>query len=136
MIPTVLYTQVDKEGYLTVNMMVKGQDSVKKHINYFEEVQKLVLCEEYDGESHISPLLLEKGEIGVEKFKGNVERATTLIKQQAIEKVVLARQLKVKFNEDISTEYVLQRLLKEQPTSYTYILEGEHQHFIGASPEG
>lgn len=40
MIPTVLYTQADKEGYLTVNMMVKGQDSVKKHINYFEEVQK------------------------------------------------------------------------------------------------
>lgn len=135
MIPTVLYTQVDKEGYLTMNMMVKGQDSVKKHLNYFEEVQKLVLCEEYDGESHISPLLLEKEEIGVEKFKGNIERATTLIKQQAIEKVVLARQLKVKFNEDISTEYVLQRLLKEQPTSYTYILEGEHQHFIGASPE-
>lgn len=64
MIPTVLYTQVNKEGYLTVNMMVKGQDSVKEHINYFEEVQKLVLCEEYDGESHISPLLLEKKKLG------------------------------------------------------------------------
>ncbi|MEK1828414.1 chorismate-binding protein [Priestia megaterium] len=115
-------------------MMVKGQDSVKKHINYFEEVQKLVLCEEYDRESHISPLLLEKEEIGVEKFKGNIERATTLIKQQAIEKVVLARQLKVKFNEDISTEYVLQRLLKEQPTSYTYILE-ESISILSALPQ-
>ncbi|TYR82043.1 isochorismate synthase [Priestia megaterium] len=134
-IPSVLYTEVESHAYLSININVDGSGQLSDYFQKIEESEKLLLNEHFDGNSYVTPLLLQKEELDSDQFKKNVEKATSLIKQGEIEKVVLARQLEAIFSERISTEYVLQRLLREQPTSYTYIFEGPNQHFIGASPE-
>jgi len=134
-IPSVLYTETEGNGYLSINIKVSGEDNIQAHLKHIEELEGLLGNQEYDGSSYSSPLLLTKEEIDVQRFKKNVQNATSLIQQGKIEKVVLARQLKATFTEAISTEYVIQRLLREQPTSYTFIFENENQHFVGASPE-
>ncbi|MDA6141562.1 hypothetical protein OSK03_27720, partial [Escherichia coli] len=56
-IPSVLYTEADGNGYLSINIKVSGEDNIQDHLKHIEEFEGLLINQEYDGSSYSSPLL-------------------------------------------------------------------------------
>jgi menaquinone-specific isochorismate synthase len=52
-----------------------------------------------------------------------------------MEKVVLARKTKVSFSDEVTSDFVLDNLWKQQPDSFIFSFEQEGSCFIGATPE-
>ena len=57
------------------------------------------------------------------------------MKSSNLDKIVLARELRVIFKNRIVSERVLQNLMEEQLTSYIFSFEAGGDCFIGATPE-
>jgi menaquinone-specific isochorismate synthase len=78
--------------------------------------------------------LINSIEVDGEQWKHVVEKVVNNL-TGALKKVVLARECRLVFKEEIQTEFVLDQLLSEQSNSYIFALEAGDNCFIGASPE-
>ena len=66
----------------------------------------------------------------------SVEKARRQIQDQKFEKVVLARQLAIGLNEEISGTHILNRLRNQYPDCYSFLISHDsEQCFIGCTPE-
>ena len=82
-------------------------------------------------ESSFSPAHFEPGQISLEQYKLNVDKALTAINSGVIEKVVLARDLKATVSKDFNINPALRKLENKFDTCYIYQVAG----LFGASPE-
>ncbi|MGP4040554.1 isochorismate synthase [Gracilibacillus sp. D59] len=76
-----------------------------------------------------------KHEVDPAEWKKLVTKATTAINLQQVDKIVLARELQIEFDEVCDTGQVLDRLQKTQKNSFIFAWEKDHVCFIGATPE-
>jgi len=137
MLPQHLLTIVNGEVWLTVNVIVDS----KTNINRVSETlikEQAELLEGVDLQpSYISslgqPLVIE--EVAKDEWIAAVDTVAGQIRANEIEKVVLAREIRVKSDVPFITEEIINRLRKEQPTSYIFAVESGSDCFIGASPE-
>ena len=79
--------------------------------------------------------LVEQREVRPTEWKQTVASAVQEMKTSDLDKIVLARELRVVFKNRIVSEHVLQKLMAEQPTSYIFSFEAGGDCFIGATPE-
>lgn len=70
-----------------------------------------------------------------EEYLESIHQVTSLIRQKEADKVVIARSLALKFEEEVSSSNVLSQIILEQPESYLFGLEHNKKLFFGASPE-
>ncbi len=84
-----------------------------------------------DLNSSFSPAHFEPGQISLEQYKLNVDKALTAINSGVIEKVVLARDLKATVSKDFNINPALRKLENKFDTCYIYQVAG----LFGASPE-
>jgi len=82
-------------------------------------------------ESSFSPAHFEPGQISLEQYKINVDKALTAINSGVIEKVVLARDLKATVSKDFNINPALRKLENKFDACYIYSVAG----LFGASPE-
>tara|TARA_Y100000589_G_C27194459_1_gene646144 strand:+ start:2847 stop:4250 length:1404 start_codon:yes stop_codon:yes gene_type:complete len=69
-------------------------------------------------------------------LKGNLLKGISLIKNEKIEKIVLASKLKIKYSGDLDIINILKRLKINQPSSCRYLWKrGENDITFGSSPE-
>jgi menaquinone-specific isochorismate synthase len=78
-----------------------------------------------------SEITWQKGSIGDERWREQVTAAITAIKNNQLEKVVLARDLTATSNTGIDIRNLLQRLEIEYPSTWLFFVDG----LIGATPE-
>src|SRR5699024_5238657 len=76
-----------------------------------------------------------KKEKNVKKWLETIEKVKSDIRDGKTEKVVLAREVRVGFNEPVVLSTVLQGLIQTQPNSYVFAFEQEGDCFVGATPE-
>lgn len=70
------------------------------------------------------------------RWISSVEKARNHIQNQKFEKVVLARQLTIGLDEEISGTHILNRLRNQYPDCYSFLIShGSDQCFIGCTPE-
>ncbi|MBM7704809.1 isochorismate synthase [Metabacillus iocasae] len=135
-VPAYLYTVKGGEAFFTANLLIHPTDETQKYNHFFEEKEKQLF--QLNGTPRVQEELshiISKHEVEPDLFKQSVQEATNRIKREQIEKVVLARQLDLFFNEPLKKDVILERLTKEQPTSYVYTFDSKGYSFIGASPE-
>ncbi len=70
-----------------------------------------------------------------DRWKKTVAAAAREIREGVIEKVVLARQLRLQSDKSFSPEASLYRLRERQPHSFLFAVERGEACFLGASPE-
>ncbi|RLL46474.1 isochorismate synthase [Oceanobacillus piezotolerans] len=132
-IPKFMLT-IDKEDYYyTINWHVTRHDKVEDIIIEMTETEELLLTEYNNEQESLS--IIEKQEIGVEKWKQTVKRATDEIKYSDVEKIVLAREMRLTFDQKADIGSVLHRLYETQPNSYLFAFEQGDNCFVGATPE-
>ena len=132
-VPQYMLTNCNNGTYFTTNIICTPNGNIKKFLDVIERGETLrnstFKMNEYENE------LLYMDEKEAEQWKQQVANAVSKMQSSHIDKIVLARELRLKFKHAISCEMVLDKLLKEQQTSYVFSLEIDNDCFIGASPE-
>lgn len=81
------------------------------------------------------PVLSEQTEIETARYMQAVENVTKQIKEQKAEKVVIARKLKLTFDEPVQKAAALHTIANEQSSSYHFGMQINEEMFFGATPE-
>src|SRR5690606_34801586 len=112
-----------QESFAEFEALRKERDKLI-HAAQVSEVDK------YDKPQAIGHLELRK-----EEYLHSIQQVTDTIKAEEVEKVVIARALKLEFDEKLSPTAALYQVSNEQPESFLFGLEAEEQFFFGATPE-
>src|SRR5699024_10409762 len=132
-VPKIAITQ-QEATYLTINLAVEATSNITKMT---EEIKKLIevsLTKQMD--FSIQPrTVINKHEIEPKEWKESVKRARQAIIEEKPKKIVLAREIRLTFDEQIIVGDVLEKLIETQPNSYIFAIEKETDCFVGATPE-
>ena len=133
-IPAFMLSIVEGEAYLTKNVLCTPENQEPFSINMINDWEEC-LFEDLDEKEIPDNPLVEQREVRPTEWKQTVANAVLEMKNSDLDKIVLARELRVVFKNRIVSEHVLQNLMKEQPTSYIFSFEAGGDCFIGATPE-
>ena len=133
-LPKYLLSMIKNEVYLTTNIVCMPQDdeSLFEKVN---EERKALLLERNQSRLMEPAMLKEKKEILPEKWKESVDDVVKELISGPLKKVVLARELRLIFNEQLEAGKVLENLYVQQHESFIFAFESNGDCFLGASPE-
>ncbi|NWQ43112.1 isochorismate synthase [Bacillus sp. EB106-08-02-XG196] len=133
-IPKFMLTIVEGQTFLTTNIVCTQNDDYtlfEKVVN--ERVQLLMSSKE---DFVIKPVkLLETKEISPQEWKQSVDEVVEDLKSGSLKKVVLARELRLFFDQRVKAEVILKNLYNQQRESFIFVFESNGDCFIGATPE-
>ncbi|MGJ9457463.1 isochorismate synthase [Oceanobacillus sp. CF4.6] len=132
-VPEFLLTKYDNSYYFTINIYVKKNDHAKQLADDLKMMERKLI---FNNKREADRLEITKvKEIDPEKWKNSVRKATEVIGKGNMEKIVLAREVRLKFNRKADISTVLSNLLNTQPNSYIFAYEMDEDCFVGATPE-
>ena len=132
-IPAYMLTVYNKRHYFTMNILINKDDHPVQLANELAKAEEMLLAKSPIPEDSLS--ILNKKEIEPERWKDTVMKATAEIQAKQAQKIVLARELRIKLSKQANISQVLQELLDKQPNSYIFAFEKESDCFVGATPE-
>ena len=132
-LPEFMLTCVEDRTFLTVNSIVHKEDHPKQLASWLKQKEKQLFAEQSIPNQIVS--VRTKKEKNVKKWLETIEKVKSDIRDGKTEKVVLAREVRVGFNEPVVLSTVLQGLIQTQPNSYVFAFEQEGDCFVGATPE-
>src|SRR5699024_1311092 len=107
-----------------------------KLLQQIDEMEAQLLAQNKQEEINNSLHVKKQEEFSPALWKQSVRDVVHLLQQSdRIEKVVLARKMKLIASENIESDAVLQRLWDEQHDSFIFSLEAMNSCFVGATPE-
>jgi menaquinone-specific isochorismate synthase len=133
-VPKYLLSIIKGQAYITTNVLFTEDDDFSKIQQAMEERTQLLQSLHKNFESK-TVNLQETKEVYGNKWKQTVDEVVQDLKDGSMKKVVLARELRLFFNDKVVVENVLSHLLKEQRESFIFAFEARDNCFIGASPE-
>lgn len=133
-IPKYMLTIIKGEAYFTTNVICTQHDDP----TLFEKLSRE--REEVLSRAVMKPALAQLDlkeivEIEPEAWKQTVTDVVNSFENSELKKVVLARELRLHFEDEVQAERVLANLLDHQKASFTFAFESNGDCFIGASPE-
>lgn len=135
-LPQFLLTVTGGECWLTVNVLLQPGEDVEQRGKMLAEQEDELL--EAAEDFHLFPparASFDVVEVEPDRWKKTVATAAREIREGALEKVVLARQLRLQSETSFSPEAGLYRLRERQPHSFLFAVERGEACFLGASPE-
>ncbi|MDA1764288.1 isochorismate synthase [Bacillus cereus] len=134
-VPKYLFTFKDSKTWVTINLIV-NEETEYKDVSYCQnDLNELIFMSEKDKNQLFKHENLEFEEIGAEEWIRNVANVIDIIQKGELEKIVMARSLKLENEEGFSSSTIIQNLLKNNPSDYIFALENEKSCFLGATPE-
>jgi menaquinone-specific isochorismate synthase len=132
-IPKRMLTKLNDETFLTLNLLCEPGDEAQKLLTVVQES----VHEDLDKARHHSNSSVCTGieEPAANLWLEKVGEAIQDIKNGKMDKVVLAREARLTFDDKVASEVVLRNLITDHPTSFIFSLESGSDCFIGASPE-
>lgn len=132
-IPEFILTKNENTYYFTVNLQLKKDDHPVQLVKSIKQMEKTLLT---------TPVKMPKGasikttkEIAPNEWKNSVHLAKEAIENNQAEKIVLARELRLKFTKKAELTVMLDKLIQAQANSYIFAFEHGSDCFIGATPE-
>lgn len=135
-IPKYMLSIFEGQAYLTTNILCTQHDDASLVEKISSERERL-LNSAKDSIAFNDSQLVKTEEIQPEAWKKTVDQIVAGLQtgQLPLKKVVLARELRLFFNEPVRVERVLAHLLSEQKESFVFAFESHGDCFVGASPE-
>ncbi|WP_404444800.1 isochorismate synthase [Sutcliffiella horikoshii] len=130
-LPTFMLTKIKGDTYITINYLSDCDESMLKDLVKLEE--ELLKSSSI---KHVSTTSIVKClEMDPVEWKESISKVTEKITEGEMDKVVLARELRVLFQDKVNVAPVLENLMKEQANSYLFTIERGTDCFLGATPE-
>ncbi|WP_347549181.1 isochorismate synthase [Pseudalkalibacillus hwajinpoensis] len=133
-LPELMITSAGNNAWLTINAIVNGEDDAEGLSEKLLNKHHLILTDLND-EPYLKGEDFSIEEIRPNDWKETVQSAAASIREGKLEKVVLAREIKLQSSNSFSSSRTLKRLKKQQSDSYLFAFEYGNQCFLGASPE-
>jgi menaquinone-specific isochorismate synthase len=133
-VPKYMLTIVEGQTYLTTNIVCTLNDDE----TLFEKVikERIQLLTSLKQVFKIKPAKLnETKEISPQQWKQSVDDVVEDLKTGSLKKVVLARELRLFFDNQVKAENILKNLYTQQRDSFIFVFESNGDCFIGATPE-
>ncbi|MCP8617786.1 isochorismate synthase [Salirhabdus salicampi] len=131
-VPEFLLTNDEQSSYVTYNFMLTVDTSEHEMMDRYNELL-FQLLQPYEIPS--LPQQQAHWDMAPEEWKGKVAKATKEIEHGDLAKVVLAREHKLQFTEELPVASVLANLHEQQKQSYIFAFESGQDCFVGATPE-
>lgn len=133
-LPTFLFSQKNEQRYLTINFSAESLAELEYKWHALNEQIEEIMQEQVKTNTTFQEIIAE--EVAVSEWMKLVDQTVEYLKRSGpLEKVVLARRMRVKTNDSFQAEYILRNLQEQQMNTYFFVLESADQLFIGASPE-
>ncbi|WP_100013201.1 isochorismate synthase [Lentibacillus sediminis] len=132
-VPAFMLTKRGHSCYLTTNFLVKYGDHPFQLANQLEKRERELFANNPTPEEKMS--IEKKTEIAPDAWKQLVKQTTEDIANKQAGKIVLARELRLKFDKKADIAGVLDKLLATQSNSFIFAFEKGEDCFIGATPE-
>lgn len=132
-VPQFTLVQTEENSYLTINAYVDMTDDARERANVLRRTAESLV--QGVGTLPEGATLERAEEIDPAQWKEQVLRATEEIKQQQAEKIVLARELRLKLSKQAEIAPLLRKLMDAQTNSYIFAIEHGDDCFVGATPE-
>lgn len=132
-LPEFVFTKMEGDHYLTMISFVSEGEDIAKKLAELKRKKRILL--EGELSSRQKNTILSKTEIKPEEWKESVGQAIKHIQEGRAEKIVMARELRVKLDKGVEITPILHRFLDLQRTSYLFAYERGDHCFIGATPE-
>jgi menaquinone-specific isochorismate synthase len=133
-LPKYMLTITHGQTYLTTNIECTVNDDESLFQKVIEERNRILDTLQIQFQANFATLL-DTREISPENWKQSVEEVVKTLKSGPLKKVVLARELRLYFDEPVEAETVLFHLIDMQHDSFIFAFESNGDCFIGASPE-
>jgi len=134
-VPKYLLSIIEGQAYLTTNIICTQHDQLSIVDQVLEERHSLLSLASLVKPFAKSRLIEEKEVVHPSEWKNSVRNLVKELKNGQLKKVVLARELRLIFHDEVSIEGVLNKLLEEQKGSFIFAFESNGDCFLGASPE-
>ncbi|RBW71332.1 isochorismate synthase [Bacillus taeanensis] len=132
-LPTFMLTVNKEKTWLTINALLDEENHPSTIANQLMKEQEMLLKNTDITLPEPAPFYIE--EIVPQEWMRTVEKTAKQIQEGIIEKLVLAREVRIHSEEVLSAESILFTLYHQQPQSYLFAFESENDCFLGASPE-
>lgn len=132
-IPEIMFTEYEKAYFVTFNLLIHQGDTPKEWMAFLLEKGEQFLSEQPINQTQIE--MIREEVIQPEEWKKSVKKAAEEVRDTDMEKIVLARELRLYFSDELNSAEVLYNLEKTQTDSYLFAFERDGDCFIGATPE-
>lgn len=132
-VPQLLLTSSGGRSFLTVNFSCKPDTPLDKLMILLKEGETLL--RKSDPIPEANHQIVDEIEQNPEKWTKRVREAIGQIKTSALNKVVLARTMKLIFENRIQPEPVIEQLRLQNKGNYLFSFESGDAFFVGATPE-
>lgn len=133
-VPKYMLSIIKGQAFITTNIIFTQHDDLTYIEKVIDERTQLFHSLKKDF-TFKSTSLLETEEISPNRWIESVDEVVKDLQEGLMKKVVLARELRLYFNDFVEAENVLSHLLAEQQESFVFAFESNNDCFIGASPE-
>lgn len=134
-LPTLMQTIYKGITYLTINIVCMPDDNLGR-IEQVESIERQLMNDEQKLVSNLlEAVLINQQEIQPLEWKKAVKSVIKVLNESDMEKVVLARKMKLTFDKRVESDVILNRLWHEQHHSFIFCMEAMDHCFIGATPE-
>ncbi|WP_099160034.1 isochorismate synthase [Virgibacillus ndiopensis] len=132
-IPQFILTKNKSNQFLTINVQVTKTDHPVQLAKALQQsVERLLKS---SGKLPNGATIKARKEIEPEQWKNVVQLATDEIKQSKAEKIVLAREMRLKLSKEAEITAILSNFITSQTNSYIFAFEHGDDCFVGATPE-
>jgi menaquinone-specific isochorismate synthase len=133
-IPKYMLSMIEGECYFTTNVFCTQHEDVELFDKVYKERQTILEAVNQTQEFSY-PAITKMEEINAEEWKKSVASLVESFADSHLQKVVVARELRLQFEKAVEVEKVIMHLLEEQKESFIFAFEVNGDCFIGASPE-
>ncbi|MCZ2257687.1 isochorismate synthase [Sporosarcina sp. G11-34] len=121
---------------ISINLVTESENAVFQFDQLRDERDRLIhIAQVNDFNPSVKPTVLSIDERAKENYIQAVTDVTNQIKNGEAEKVVIARAIKLNFENEVSAVSALHHISNEQQESYHFGLQKDGQLFFGATPE-
>ncbi|GIO24937.1 isochorismate synthase MenF [Oceanobacillus sp. J11TS1] len=134
-IPSYVLTHAEGTYYLTINRYIRSDEAYPAILRELQNNRK-ALIEDRDKSEETNHLRVKrKQEIAPDLWKETIKKATDVMSRTTIDKIVLAREVRLYFDQPAKIPAILKRLAATQPNTYVFAYEMGTDCFVGATPE-
>ncbi|WP_255585135.1 isochorismate synthase [Virgibacillus saliphilus] len=132
-VPEFMLTKNNNNYYFTINVKVTREDHPVQMAAEINQMEANLFRHIANPSDHVT--IEEKIDIEPDKWKETVRQAREQIRANKADKIVLAREMRLKFNKKADIATILEKLMAKQANSYIFAFEKGEDCFVGASPE-
>ncbi|MFP3125062.1 isochorismate synthase [Ectobacillus funiculus] len=134
-LPSFLLTMKEGESWLTINQLVGHDDCAEDLYERMQNMEEQLLQHSRQPLSEQGSVIVSQHEVQTKSWMEAIQAVQSEMKQGRVQKVVLARELRLTAENEFDSALIVQALRIGQPDCYIFSIDYQDTCFLGATPE-